>query len=74
MLFNFYKPIQFCFPASTRGLILLLSFAVVSSLFANLQLFNLAVLYTNQDEQRLFISKELFGDGIQTKGFFYFKL
>lgn len=67
MLFNCYKPLQFCFPASTRGLILLLSFAVLSSLFANLQLFNLAVLYTNQDEQRLFISKELVIDGIRTK-------
>lgn len=51
--------LAFCCPSSVRSLILLLSFLLLSSLFANLQLFNLVVLYTNGQMQELLLPVEL---------------
>jgi hypothetical protein len=64
---------SYCFcPSSIRWLILLLSFAVLSSLFANLQLFNLAILYTNgQQKQQLLMPPELMSMGTESGYFIY---
>jgi len=70
MIFQFYTKMSInlcnrllaaCFPSSVRWLILLLSFGALSSLFANLQLFNLVVLYTEPSQQRLLLPDELGG-------------
>jgi hypothetical protein len=66
----FQKIFGACCPSSFRWLILLLSFGALSSLFANLQLFNLVILYIDNDQQQqMLMPNELNGAGTFSIGF-----